>query len=135
MIQRKQSVFLILAALISGISCWIAHLWKVSEQWVKPEDNLVALLLFLISALLSLFAFFTFKNRKLQMQITILNIILNFLLIGYLIYGLTNLPGGFNHSEKGIGLFSPFAVIVLLLMANRHIKKDEELVKSVDRFR
>lgn len=96
---------------------------------------MVALLLFLISTLLSIFALISFKNRKLQIQVTILNVILNFLLIVYLIYGLTNLPGGFNDSEKGIGLLSPFATIVLLFMANHYIKKDEELVKSVDRFR
>lgn len=126
---------MILAALISSLSVWIADLWKVSKEWVKPEDNTVALLLFLVSTLLSVFALISFKNRKVQIQATILNIILNFLLIAYLIYGLTNLPGGFNDSEKGIGLFSPFATIILLFIANRYIKKDEELVKSVDRFR
>ncbi len=136
MIQRKQSIFLILAALISGLSAWVAHLWKTMDgDWVKPEDNVAAGLLFLISTLLSLFALFFFKNRKLQIQVTVMNIILNFLLIGYLIYGLTNLPGGFKDSEKGIGLLSPFAVIVLLMLANHFIRKDEKLVKSVDRFR
>ena len=135
MIQRKQSIFLILAALISGLSAWVANLWKASDNWEKPEDNAVALLLFLISTLLSLLALFTFRNRKLQFQVTFMNIILNFLLIAYLIYGLTNLPGGFNNSEKGIGLLSPFAVIVSLLLANHYIRKDEKLVKSVDRFR
>ncbi len=134
MIQRKQSIFLILAALISGLSAWVAHLWKTMDgDWVKPEDNVAAGLL--ISTLLSLFALFFFKNRKLQIQVTVMNIILNFLLIGYLIYGLTNLPGGFKDSEKGIGLLSPFAVIVLLMLANHFIRKDEKLVKSVDRFR
>lgn len=136
MIQRKQSIFLILAALISGLSAWVVHLWKTMDgDWVKPEDNVAAGLLFLISTLLSLFALFFFKNRKLQIQVTVMNIILNFLLIGYLIYGLTNLPGGFKDSEKGIGLLSPFAVIVLLMLANHFIRKDEKLVKSVDRFR
>jgi len=136
MIQRKQSIFLILAALISGISAWGAHLWKTTGgEWVSPENNIAAGLLFLISTLLSLFALFVFKNRKLQIRLTVMNMILNFLLIGYLIYGLTNLPGGFNDSEKGIGLLSPFAVIVLLMLANHFIRKDEELVKSVDRFR
>lgn len=135
MIQRKQSLFLILASIISGVSAWIAHLWKFSEEWVKPEDNVAALLLFIISTLLSVFALISFKNRKLQIQVTMMNLFLNFLLIGYLIYGLTNLPGGFNDSEKGIGLLSPFAVIVLLFIANHYIRKDEKLVKSVDRFR
>jgi hypothetical protein len=38
-------------------------------------------------------------------------------------------------SEKGIGIFLPICVIVLLVMANKAIKKDEDLVKSVDRLR
>lgn len=96
---------------------------------------MVALLLFLISTLLSLLALFAFKNRKLQIQVSIMNLFLNFLLIAYLIYSLINLPGGFNDSEKGIGLFSPLVVILLLFMANHYIRKDEKLVKSVDRFR
>ncbi|MDD3459140.1 MAG: DUF4293 domain-containing protein [Weeksellaceae bacterium] len=136
MIQRKQSVFLILAAVISGVSTWIAQLWKEMDgEWVKPEDNITVGVLFLISTFLSLFALFVFKNRKLQIQLTFMNIILNFLLIGYLIYGLTNLPGEFNDSEKGIGLLTPFAVIAMLMLANHFIRKDEKLVKSVDRFR
>ena len=62
-------------------------------------------------------------------------IVLNILLIGYLAYRLSTLPGGFSDSEKGIGLFAPFTSIILLLLANRFIKKDEALVKSIDRFR
>jgi hypothetical protein len=38
-------------------------------------------------------------------------------------------------SEKGIGMFIPIASIVFLVLANKAIKKDEDLVKSVDRLR
>jgi hypothetical protein len=38
-------------------------------------------------------------------------------------------------SEKDIGMFIPIIVIVLLAIANKAIKKDEDLVKSVDRLR
>jgi len=38
-------------------------------------------------------------------------------------------------SEKGIGMFLPIVSIVLLVLANKAIKKDEDLVKSVDRLR
>ena len=70
-----------------------------------------------------------------QIRLNNLNIFLNILLIGYLAYGLSNLPGGFSDSEKGIGLLIPFISIALLFIANRFITKDEKLVKSVDRFR
>ncbi|MEM8927237.1 MAG: DUF4293 family protein, partial [Bacteroidota bacterium] len=38
-------------------------------------------------------------------------------------------------SEKGIGMLIPVFSIVFLVLANRAIKKDEDLVKSVDRLR
>ncbi len=124
-----------LAGLVSGISTWVADLWKLAKEWIQPEDNWETLLFFGISALLSFSAVLLFKNRKLQMRLNGVNIILNILLIGYLAYSLSTLPGGFSDSEKGIGLLVPFASIILLFIANRFIQKDEKLVKSVDRFR
>ncbi|OSS38566.1 hypothetical protein C723_2549 [Christiangramia flava JLT2011] len=38
-------------------------------------------------------------------------------------------------SEKGIGMFLPIVSIVFLVLANKAIKRDEDLVKSVDRLR
>lgn len=134
MIQRKQSIFLFLAGIFSAVSAWIGNLWKTATGWIQAEDVILLLVLFLLSTVLSLSSIFLFKNRKLQMQLGLLNILLNILLVGYLAYSLSNLPGGFD-SEKGIGLFAPFISIVLLIIANRYIKKDEKLVKSVDRFR
>jgi hypothetical protein len=135
MIQRKQSIYLFIAALVSGISTWFADLWVIAKEWMQPEDHVLTMALFLISAVLSVVTIFLFKNRKTQMMVTGMNIVLNILLIGYLAYSLTNLPGGFSDSEKGIGLFAPFISILMLVIANRFIKKDEKLVKSVDRFR
>lgn len=135
MIQRKQSIYLFFAGLVSVISTWVANLWKSATEWIQPEDNLETLLLFGVSGLLSLLTIFLYKNRKLQMRLNGLNISLNILLIGYLAYVLSNLPGGFANSEKGVGLFVPFVSIALLVIANRFISKDEKLVKSIDRFR
>ncbi|HUH34789.1 MAG TPA: DUF4293 domain-containing protein [Moheibacter sp.] len=135
MIQRKQSIYLFAASLISGIFAWIGDLWKISTEWIQAEDHILLLSLFLGSAIISLVTLFLYKNRKTQLLVGRLNILLNILLIGYLAYGLSQLPGGFSDSEKGIGLLAPFASIGLLFMANRYISKDEKLVKSVDRFR
>lgn len=134
MIQRKQSIFLFLAGIISAGSAWLGDLWKNATGWVQAEDMILLLGLFLFSALLSVVSIFLFKNRLLQIRLGLLNILLNILLVGYLAYSLSKLPGGFS-SEKGIGLLAPFISIVLLIIANRFIRKDEKLVKSVDRFR
>ena len=61
--------------------------------------------------------------------------LINFYLLGVLIYLSLTLSGETAVSEKGIGMFLPIIVIVLLVVANKAIKKDEDLVKSVDRLR
>ena len=50
-------------------------------------------------------------------------------------YWSLSIPGEMEISEKGIGMFIPVLSIVFLVLANKAIKKDEDLVKSVDRLR
>jgi hypothetical protein len=58
------------------------------------------------------------------------------ILLGLFVYRSLNVSGGTAAvSEKGIGTYLPLISIVLLALANKAIKKDEELVKSVDRLR
>jgi hypothetical protein len=64
-----------------------------------------------------------------------LTILINLILLGLLIYVSLTLPGEASVSEKGIGMFIPILAILLLVLANKAIKKDEDLVKSVDRLR
>jgi hypothetical protein len=64
-----------------------------------------------------------------------MSIIFNFILLGFFVYWSLNLSGEAIVSEKGIGMFLPAISIVLLVLANKAIKKDEDLVKSVDRLR
>lgn len=134
MIQRIQSVFLFLAAIVSGVLSQFLDLWKYGKEWFQANDYSLINALFIASALLSLAVIFLFKNRKRQIVMNRINIILNVVLVGLLMYRLYNLPGGFD-SEKGIGLILPFISIAFLIMANRNIEKDEKLVKSVDRIR
>jgi hypothetical protein len=91
--------------------------------------------LFMLSAVLALVSLFLFKNRKTQIVINRLNIILNFLLLGLIVYQLQTLSGETSVSEKGIGSFLPLIVVVLLSLATKAILKDERLVKSADRLR
>lgn len=58
-----------------------------------------------------------------------LNIIFNLTLLGVFVYRLLTLSGEAQVSEKGIGMFLPIISIVFLVMANKAIKKDEDLVK------
>lgn len=136
MIQRIQTLYLFLAAVISAGLIFVFHLWIDNNgEEIYALDNYLCLGLFLGSALLSLISIFRFKDRKSQFVLGRLNIILNFILLGILVYESSKVPGEINFSEKGIGIILPVFSIVCLVLANKAIKKDEDLVKSVDRLR
>lgn len=144
MLQRIQTLYLLLSAILSGGIIFILSFWKdnngkaffLLDLFNEADWKLSSLLIvFILSAILSLIALFKYKNRKQQIIINRLNIVVNFYLLGVIIYYLLSIPGESQISEKGIGLFIPELVIVLLVLANKAIQKDEKLVKSVDRLR
>jgi hypothetical protein len=143
MIQRIQSVYLLGTFIISGIFVFLFDLWKSIENSVFAHDllksesyQLKAIpILFLVSAILAFTAIFMFNNRKLQFVVGRLTILVNLILLGLLIYVSLTLPGETVVSEKGIGMFIPIFAILLTVLANKAIKKDEDLVKSADRLR
>ena len=136
MIQRIQSLYLLLAVLVNAVLVhWVA-LWTSSEGVkVYFDHNLWLTAAFYAVALLALISIFRYKQRKNQFVINRLNIILNLFLLGFFVYRSLSLSGGTEVPEKGIGMLIPVFSIVLLVLANRAIKKDEDLVKSVDRLR
>lgn len=136
MLQRIQTLYLLLAAGISAGLIFLFPIWETQEGTVVYANNEpLYLILFLGSGLLSMGSIFMFKNRKLQFVLGRLNIILNFFLLGFFVYQSLKLSGETMVSEKGIGMFLPIISIVFLALANKAIKKDEDLVKSVDRLR
>ena len=144
MIQRIQTLYLLLAGVISLGFIFVFSLWtntKGVEYFALDlfYESLIILkvipILFVLSGFLSLISLFLFKNRKNQFILNRINILINLFLLGVLIYHLLMLSGETQVSEKGIGVFLPVVVIVLLAIANKAIKKDEDLVKSVDRLR
>ncbi|GAB2780840.1 DUF4293 domain-containing protein [Salinimicrobium soli] len=136
MLQRIQTIYLLLAALTSAGLIFVFSLWTgEAGEVVYAEDILLVFGLFLLSAAISLITIFLFKNRKLQFVLGRLNILLNLILLGLFVYWSLNISGESNISEKGIGMLIPVLSIVFLVLANKAIKKDEDLVKSVDRLR
>jgi len=144
MLQRIQTLYLIVAIILSGgLTLWLS-LWENSGgQIVYMLDLIKELdwklfsipLVFWMSALLSLISIFLFKNRKQQIILNRWNIILNLYLLGIIVFLILTLPGESQISVKGIGLFLPVLIIVFLVLANKTIQKDEKLVKSVERLR
>jgi hypothetical protein len=144
MLQRIQTLYLIAAALLSGALVFLCSFWTLDEtRTIGILETLVddrfliksIAISFGASCLLSVISVFLFNNRERQFVLGRVNIIVNFYLLGVLLIQSLNLSGEMQISEKGIGIFLPICVIVLLVMANKAIKKDEDLVKSVDRLR
>ena len=143
MIQRIQSIYLLIATLVSGGLIFVFNLWSNLKEQIFALDLFtresfllkIIPLLFLLSATISFLDIFLFKNRKLQFVFGRLVILINLFLLGLLIYVSLTLPGEISISKKGIGMFLPILVVLLIVLANKAIKKDEDLVKSVDRLR
>jgi tellurite resistance protein TehA-like permease len=91
--------------------------------------------LIFVSIALAIISILSFRKRQLQFVLNRLNILSNFVLLGVFVYRLLSLSGETIVSEKGIAVLMPIISIVFLVLANKAIKRDEDLVKSVDRLR
>ena len=141
MIQRLQSVWLLLAALCAAFTYRISF---YSGNKIGPDNKTVFekltasshFILLITTALLvagCLFIILQYKNRKQQLWLTLTAATLS--VINLIIYfGETKkfLP---NESNYGLAAALALAIPILLILAARGIWKDEKLVKSVDRLR
>ncbi len=136
MLQRIQTIYLFLAALAAGVLPLFLSLFADAQgKIVFSKDDLLFLGLFLASTVLSVLTIFLYKKRQNQFVLGRLNIVLNFVLLGVLVYRSQIVSGGAAALEKGIGMAIPLVSIVFIALANKAIKRDEDLVKSVDRLR
>ena len=136
MIQRIQTLFLVIVALLAGVAPFFINLWVTADgnKFFAQQEMLISIAFYVIAAL-AVVAIFLFKKRQNQFVVNRITIILNLFLLGFFVYRSLNLSGETAVSEKGIGMLIPVFSIVFLVLANRAIKKDEDLVKSVDRLR
>ena len=144
MIQRIQTLYLLSVFVITGVLTNFISFFTLDQGeglfLTNTFTNNSVLLksvgvFFVLAALLSLITIFSYKKRQNQFVVNRINILINFYLLSVLIYLSLTLPGETQISEKGIGIYFPIVNIFLLVMANKAIKKDEDLVKSVDRLR
>lgn len=129
MLQRIQTVWMFLAVLAPVFLFITAQDVEALEGF--PIVDVLCVVLILLGGL----GIFSFKNRKRQILLNIISIMINALLIGVLVYWLLNLSGGIDFPEKGIEPIFPLIAVISLLIANGFIRRDERLVKSVDRLR
>lgn len=141
MIQRKQSIWLLLAG-VAGLLTYNLPLWKGTlldgsiRRFMGPE-SLLLFALIIVASLLAFVTIFLYKNRKLQMRLTTFGFLLSIAVLILEYFRVENFKKPLILSEGfwQIGALLPLIMAVLFLMAHNGIRKDEKLVKSLDRLR
>lgn len=136
MIQRIQTLYLLVVVLLTAVLPFWVNLWSDAKgKEIFAQNEVLISGAFYFSAVLAIIAIVGYKKRQNQFVVNRLNMILNLFLLGFFVYRSLNLSGEITVSEKGIGMLIPIFSIVFLVLANKAIRKDEDLVKSVDRLR
>lgn len=159
MIQRIQTVYLLLAAFVLALPVWLpyaafagiggkARYDLLGAEFARPDGSVIvskpeylALILTGICAGTLIAAVFLFKNRRVQLATVYTAMFSQCLLLASFI--LTIFQAGKELAQHGVafsfaeslGLLAPVIAITLSILAGKNIKKDEALVRSADRIR
>ena len=131
MIQRVQTIFL-LTNLFFLMTLYLFFELKSFALDIFNFEILININLYLIfCSLITLISIFLFKNRTAQLFINKIQIFFHF--ISFLLFLLELIAS--QHLNSIYKLLIPIFPLILLLLANNFIKKDEDLIKSIDRIR
>lgn len=143
MIQRIQSIFLVLAAAallglfglpFASTAEPVAASALFADQKYNILDHTALSATFIAAAVICLLSIFLFNNRKLQMRLSLLSIL--GALAGLVVAGiLFSQDSAGQTAQLGLGFGLPVISILLTYLAYRNIQKDDKLVKSMDRLR
>jgi glucan phosphoethanolaminetransferase (alkaline phosphatase superfamily) len=157
MIQRIQTLFLALIA-IAMISFLFVNIWdkksistdeqasfnalKIiytrSGQVISETTTVWIAIMAILSFIVSVLSILSFRNRIRQMQFGLANSILIGAILGSIVYYSFQGEKLIMDTEKGsfgVGLLIPAIALICNSLANRFIRKDEEMVRSADRMR
>ena len=157
MIQRPQSLLLAVVAILYGVLAF-APLWTLvmdstyitldalksvsmnqQGELLGSESNVYLLASCACGLILSIVTIFMFNNRPLQAKLSALNSLFAVIFVGLTVFlahpqAMTLTTGNLEGSYEW-GFYIPIAILAINFVANRLIRKDDALVKSVDRIR
>ena len=155
MIQRLQSVYLFLTTLLSLLFLnwsflnfidksgtvfkitFIGIIRETGGKGLEVVEKLFPLsIVIIIIPLISLIAIFLYKNRKIQLRLTMIVIasVIGFIFLSGF-YSMKIITGYGAEMVPGFKMGIPVLLLVFAFLAYRGIKKDDQLVKSYDRLR
>jgi hypothetical protein len=142
MIQRIQTIFFLLAGLAFASVILLPFATSQQEHATIFQDRQYDIVDFPVLQVLAYVAIlavvtgiFMYQRRKWQIRIGYAVIILGIVtpIVAYLYFQSTDVTD--VGIQLGPGSFMPIAAALLVLAAIRFIRKDEQLVKSMDRLR
>lgn len=160
MIQRIQTIFLFLLV-VAMVLVMLFPIWQqvdpgqvqlmtltawslntvdiASGEIVNSESKVLVIgILALISIGLASFSIVSYKNRGKQMMLNMFNSLAMVVNVGLIVWFTHSANAEFYPQANGafvLGFWAIFAALVMNMLANRFIRKDEKLVRSVDRIR
>ena len=153
MIQRVQTIFLLLAS-VFFFSYWFFGLewyekgYPVIINIFNGSEYIYMVLISisyipLIISVISFVSIFMFKKRKLQVKLTQFGLRLSLIMCLFTIFYFYNclgyltqlLPSKFLELLMHAAIVNPFICYYLLFLALKYIKRDNELINSLDRIR
>jgi hypothetical protein len=156
MIQRKQSLFLLLAIIaslsfltggyleLSNSASGYDAVVKFSGMYLFSAGNVNTITSHLLPVpvisvlvpILGVIAIMFYKNRKLQKKVILFNILIeSILIISIFILLLPVVQHNSAILKPGYRISMPFLSLIFLILAYLGVKRDDELVKSYDRLR
>ena len=156
MIQRKQTLFL-LVAVIASLLCFFMPIGVILPKGMGGvvslynlgfvDDNgtiivsgtcLPLFILLAVSTALSLATIFLYKNRKLQLSLCATNLLFSVLWYIYyalLFFGMVTVPEVEGNVEVKFAACLPLIAIIMVVLARKGVADGEKLVRAADRIR
>ncbi len=133
MLQRIQTVHMLIAALLSAVFAYLYRPEALAFGRVYTYG------MWAVAAVLAV-NIFLYRNRPLQMRLNTLVILAILVFAGLRVYEAVASGGNAFSGEKALSKkdvlwIIPVVSIVFVKLANQAIKRDDNLIKSVDRIR
>ena len=146
MIQRKQSLYLFIAALLNAGVLFFDQYRFVTQSiisgvtvntpmQIKVADHYPSILIALVMILLPLITIFMYGDRKRQLRMCFVSTLAALSFITITLTRISKIMPVPASGSYWIGSILPAIALVFIILAVLGIRRDEKLVKSVDRLR
>lgn len=148
MIQRKQTLWFLISALIACLAFVLPFGFKnttsmssynINIRDFDAQSHIVLTLLFGLIIVTNLGTLFLYKNRSLQVKLSIIILMACIGAFAFEIYFSTiegnSITFGLSQSTLYIGLIIPLLSFIFGIMAMRGVQQDIKLLKETDRLR